>query len=158
MERHQPTSLMPVLPTRDFPRLFLTLDEELELLPGPLSPRLQEDLVHLSTWMPFERAATELAYFTRVEVSDTSVRRHTEAAGAAYVAVQTAELERLERERPLGPHGPDVLQVSADGAMEPLVGGEWAEVKRWPLGGWKSSLIETVLPRHMRATWATSHV
>jgi hypothetical protein len=56
--------------------------------------------VHLSTWMPFERAATELAYFTRVEVSDTSVRRHTEAAGAAYMAVQTAE---LECERPVGP-------------------------------------------------------
>jgi hypothetical protein len=90
--------------------------------------------VHLSTWMPFERAATELAHFTRVEVSDTSVRRHTEAAGAAYVAVQTAELERLERERPLGPHGPDVLQVSADGAMVPLVGGEWAEVKTVAIG------------------------
>jgi hypothetical protein len=84
--------------------------------------------------MPFERAATELAYFTRVDVSDTSVRRHTEAAGAAYVAVQTAELERLERERPVGPDGPDVLQVSADGAMVPLVGGQWAEVKTVAVG------------------------
>ena len=114
--------------------VFFPLDEELELLPGPLSPRLQEDLVHLSTWMPFERAATELAYFTRVEVSDTSVRHHTEAAGAAYVAVQTAERERLERERPAGPVGPDVLQVSADGAMVPLVGGVWAEVKTIAVG------------------------
>src|SRR6266508_4579628 len=83
--------------------VFFPLDEELQLLPGPLSPRLQEDLVHLSTWMPFERAAKELAHFTRVQVSDTSVRHHTEVAGAAYVAVQTAELERLERERPPGP-------------------------------------------------------
>ena len=90
--------------------------------------------MHLSTWMPFARAATELAHFTRVDVSDTSVRRHTEAVGAAYVAVQTAELERLERERPLGPHGPDVLQVSADGAMVPLVGGKWAEVKTVAVG------------------------
>jgi hypothetical protein len=114
--------------------VFFPLDEELQLLPGPLSPRLQEDLVHLSTWMPFERAATELAYFTRVDVSETSVRRHTEAAGAAYVAVQTAELERLERERPAGPAGPAVLQVSADGAMVPLVGGEWAEVKTVAVG------------------------
>src|SRR6266508_6526964 len=109
--------------------VFFPLDEELELLPRPPSPRLQEDLVHLSTWMPFERAATELAYFTRVEVSDTSVRHHTEVAGAAYVAVQTAELDRLERERPAGPAGAEVLQVSADGAMVPLVGAEWAEVK-----------------------------
>jgi hypothetical protein len=95
---------------------------------------LQEDLVHLSTWMPFERAAKELAHFTRVEVSETSVRNHTEVAGAAYVAIQTAELERLHRERPIGPTGPDVLQVSADGAMVPLTGGEWAEVKTVAVG------------------------
>ncbi len=114
--------------------VFFPLDEELQLLPGPLSPRLQEDLVHLSTWMPFERAAKELAHFTRVQVSDTSVRHHTEVAGAAYVAVQTAELERLERERPPGPSGPDVVQVSADGAMVPLVSGEWAEVKTAAVG------------------------
>jgi hypothetical protein len=114
--------------------VFFPLDEELQLLPGPLSPRLQEDLVHLSTWMPFERAATELAYFTRVEVSETSVRHHTELAGAAYVAVQAAELERLERERPIGPAGPDTLQVSVDGAMVPLVGGVWAEVKTAAIG------------------------
>jgi len=50
------------------------------------------------------------------------------------VAVQTAELDRLERERPAGPAGPDVLQVSADGAMVPLVGGEWAEVKTVAVG------------------------
>lgn len=130
--------------------VFSPLDEELELLPGPLSPRLQEDLVHLSTWMPFERAATELAYFARVDVSDTSVRQHTEKAGMAYVAVQTAERERLERERPVGPLGPDVLQVSADGAMVPLVGGSGPKSKRWPSGGWKSSLIETVLPTPTR--------
>src|SRR5260370_39163999 len=99
------------LPMPVLPGLFFPLDEELQLLPGPLSPRLQEDLVHLSTWMPFERAATELAYFTRVEVSDTSVRHHTEVVGAAYVAVQTAELNRLGRERPAGPAGPEVVPV-----------------------------------------------
>jgi hypothetical protein len=106
----------------------------LALLPGVLSPRLQEDLVHLSTWMPFERAAKELAHFTRVEISETSVRHHTEVAGDAYVAIQTTEVERLHRERPLGPTGPDVLQVSADGAMVPLKGGEWAEVKTLAVG------------------------
>ncbi len=84
--------------------------------------------------MPFERAATELAYFTRAEVIETSVRHHTEVVGAAYVAVQTAELDRLERERPAGPAGAEVLQVSADGAMVPLVGGEWAEVKTVAVG------------------------
>lgn len=84
--------------------------------------------------MPFERAAKELAHFTRVEISETSVRHHTELAGAAYVAIQSTELERLHRERPIGPTGPDVLQVSADGAMVPLTGGEWAEVKTLAVG------------------------
>jgi hypothetical protein len=84
--------------------------------------------------MPFERAATELAHFTRVQVHATSVRRHTEVAGAAYVAVQSAQLEQLERLRPAGPTGPEVLQVSADGAMVPLIGGEWAEVKTVAVG------------------------
>jgi len=84
--------------------------------------------------MPFDRAAKELAHFTHVDVSETSVRHHTEVAGAAYVAIQTADLERLHRERPIGPTGPDVLQVSADGAMVPLKGGEWAEVKTVAVG------------------------
>jgi hypothetical protein len=104
------------------------------LLPGPLSPRLQEDLVHLSTWMPFARAAKELAHFTRVDVSETSVRQHAELAGAAYVAVQAVQLERLERERPAGPSGTDVALVSVDGAMVPLIGGEWAEVRTAAVG------------------------
>jgi hypothetical protein len=84
--------------------------------------------------MPFERAAKELAHFTRVEVSETSVRKHTEVAGAAYMALQATELEQLQRERPVGPTGPDVLQVSADGAMVSLKGGEWAEVKTVAVG------------------------
>ena len=36
---------------------FFPLDEELELLPGALTPSLQEDLVRLGAWMPFGRAA-----------------------------------------------------------------------------------------------------
>jgi hypothetical protein len=73
---------------------FFPLDEELALLPGSLSPRLQEQLVRLGTWMPFERAAEMLADFTKVVVSEPTARRQTEEAGAAYVAIQTAEVER----------------------------------------------------------------
>ena len=73
-------------------------------------------------------------HFTKVEVSETSVRHHTEVACAAHVAVQTAELERLERERPAGPSALEVVQVSADGAMVPLVDGQWAEVKTAAVG------------------------
>ena len=108
---------------------FFPLDDELGLLPGSLTPRLQESLTRLSTWIPsFEKAAGELAYFTQVEVSKATATRITEAAGAAAVAVQTAAVDRIEREYPTPPVQPDTLLVSADGAMVPLCGGEWAEV------------------------------
>ncbi|MGH2409815.1 MAG: family 20 glycosylhydrolase, partial [Chloroflexota bacterium] len=64
----------------------------------------------------------------------TTVRRRTEAAGAAYEAAQTAEAVALERETPPAPSGPAVRALSVDGAMVPLVGGAWAEVKTLALG------------------------
>jgi hypothetical protein len=45
------------------------------------------------------------------------------------VAVQTAQVEELERTLPAPPQGPAVQVLSVDGAMVPLVQGEWAEVK-----------------------------
>lgn len=84
--------------------------------------------------MPFEQAAEHLAFFWRVRLSEATARRHAEAAGAAYVAVQTAAVERLEQEAPAPPTGPAVQQVSADGAMVPLVGGVWGEVKTVAVG------------------------
>src|SRR5262249_18363306 len=88
--------------------VFFPLDEELGLLAGELSTTLAEGVVRLGTRMPFEQAARELAFFWSVELEETTVRRYTQAAGAAYVAEQTAELERLERERPSAPVGPAV--------------------------------------------------
>jgi DNA-binding XRE family transcriptional regulator len=84
--------------------------------------------------MPFEQAVADVAFFWGVELDETTVRRHTQAAGAAYIAAQAAERERLERERPPAPAGPAVQYLSADGAMVPLVGGQWAEVKTLAIG------------------------
>ncbi len=114
--------------------VFSPLDDELELLPGELSVTLVEGVARLGTKIPFEQAAAELAFFWGVELDATTVRRYTEAAGAAYVAEQTVEVERLERERPAAPAGPTVQYLSADGAMVPLVGGQWAEVKTLAIG------------------------
>jgi len=113
---------------------FFPLDEELGLLPGELSPWLHEALVHLGTWMPFQQAAKELAFFSRVVVSEATATRQTEAAGAAWVEVQTAEVDRLQRECPEAPPGPELQQLSVDGAMVPLLHGEWAEVKTLAIG------------------------
>jgi hypothetical protein len=101
----------------------------LALLPGRLTPLLQDQLAHLGSWMPFAKAAGLLASFTHTQVSESSAQRQTESVGLAYEAVQLAEVERIERDWPAVPEGPSKLVVSADGAMVPLVGGEWAEVK-----------------------------
>jgi hypothetical protein len=114
--------------------VFSPLDEELGLLPGALTPSLVESVVRLGTWLPFGPAAQMLAYFTGVEVGASTARRLTEQAGAAYEAVQTAAVEEIERTLPPAPAGPPVQFLSVDGAMAPLVGGEWAEVKTLALG------------------------
>ena len=115
-------------------RAFFPLDDELELLPGTLTPSLQEDLVHLGTWLPFGKAAEQLRRFRQTDVSRPTAERVTEAAGAAYVAWQTTEVARIEQELPQPPAGPAQLFMSVDGAHIPLVGGEWAEVKTLVIG------------------------
>lgn len=122
------------MPARVVGQAFSPLDEELGLLPGQLTPRLQEQVTRLGTWMPFERVVVELDALTGAQVSAATVRRVTEAAGATYVAVQDAEVERLEKEVPPAPPGAAVMLASVDGAMVPLVGGEWKEVKTLALG------------------------
>ena len=70
----------------------------------------------------------------KVWVSEATARRQTEQAGAAYVAVQEGEAQRLLREKPPAPSGPAKQLLSADGAMVPLIGGEWTEAKTLVLG------------------------
>ncbi len=48
--------------------------------------------------------------------------------------VQSHQVQLIERELPEPPQGPAVQQMSVDGAMVPLVGGEWAEVKTLAIG------------------------
>jgi hypothetical protein len=123
---------MPSAPSAN--RGFSPLDEELELLAGHFTPSVCEGMTRLGTWMPFERAVKEMKYFWHVTVTEPTLRRQTEAAGAAYVQVQEREVERLEREAPPAPPGPAKQFLSVDGAMVPLVGGEWAEVKTLAVG------------------------
>jgi hypothetical protein len=70
----------------------------------------------------------------RVHVSEATARRQTENWGAAYVGIQEEEVERIEQELPPAPAGPEKMLLSVDGAMVPLVGGEWTEVKTVALG------------------------
>src|SRR5436309_14632345 len=103
---------------------FFPLDEELALLPGNLTPRLQEALVRLSTQQSsFAKASAELTFFTGATVHADTARRRSEAAGAVLLAYETAEATRILREHPTPPAGPDALLFSVDGAMVPIVGG-----------------------------------
>jgi len=119
---------------RSVARAFSPLDEELGLLPGSLTPRLRQCVVRLGTWMPFRRAAVELEHLIGVRISEATARRLTEQAGGAYVESQEAEVAVLEREAPEAPRGVDLQLLSVDGAMVPLTGKQWTEVKTLALG------------------------
>jgi len=121
-------------PARNVEQDFFPLDEELALLPGSLTPSLQETVVRLGTRMPFGNVVQELTFLKQVTTTEATVRRYTETAGAAYVALQTEEVERVERTLPTVPQGAQRQLMSTDGAMVPLVHGEWAEVKSVALG------------------------
>jgi len=99
-----------------------------------MTPRAEETLVRLASWMPFEPARELLEDLLGVQVSKATARRATLATGAAALAVWEAEVERLKQEAPQAPEGADKQALSGDGAFVHLVGGEWAEVKTLALG------------------------
>jgi hypothetical protein len=99
-----------------------------------LTPHAQECLVRLGSWLPFEKAVGELEFTLGVKVSEASARRGAEKSGAVYVDWQEKEVERLEREAPRSSEGAEKLLFSTDGAMVPIVGGKWKEVKTLLIG------------------------
>jgi hypothetical protein len=113
---------------------FSPLDEELGLLPGPLTPTLQAHLSRLGARLSFAEAASELGHLKGVSVSAATARRRTEADGAVYAALQDAEATRVVVTAPQPPAGPPVQQLSVDGAMVPLVDGSWREVRTLAIG------------------------
>lgn len=115
--------------------VFSPLDEELELHPGGLSPNLLEGVARLGSWMPFAQASAVLERLSGARVSEATVRRETLAAGDALVALEEKAVELLEVEAPEPAAGTPWQQVSVDGAMVPLVGGEWAEARTMVVGG-----------------------
>src|SRR6266496_2833007 len=113
---------------------FFPLDEQLELLAGGLTPRAEETLVRLATWMPYAQAQELLSDLVGIQVSKATARRATLDSGQAALWRDEAEEERLKQELPQAPEGADKQQLSADGAMVHLVGGEWVEVKTLIMG------------------------
>jgi hypothetical protein len=113
---------------------FSPLDEELELGPETFDPWLVESIVLLGTVAPFERVPLVMDRLLRMPVSVETARRLTEAMGRTQEKREDAEAERVRATLPMPEAGPAVQQLSLDGAMVPLVGGAWAEVKTLALG------------------------
>lgn len=63
-------------------------------------------IVRLGTLIPSEQVPELLVFLTGVHVSVDTVRRITERAGAAQVAIEDREIDRLEAELPAVPAGP----------------------------------------------------
>ena len=121
----------PALPVGE---AFFPLDEQLGLLSGGLTPRAEETLVRLASWMPYAPAQELLQDLVGIQVSKATARRATLHTGEAALTLDEAEVERLKQEVPQAPGGADQQLLSADGAMVHLVGGEWVEVKTLVMG------------------------
>ena len=89
--------------------------------------------MQLGVWMPFGKAAQQLRRFRQTDVSRPTAKRVTEAAGAAYVAWQTAEVAPSSGScRATGGAGA-VVHECRWGAYS-LSRRDWAEVKTLVLG------------------------
>lgn len=105
------------------------LDEELGLLTGRYTPRLQEAMTRLGSKLPFQEAADELVSGYHTAISEPTCRRVTQRSGCAAAAIVCEEVERLEKEAPDPGVVPDKMLVSADGSYIHLTNGNWQEVK-----------------------------
>jgi hypothetical protein len=93
-----------------------------------------ETIALLGTLLPFGAVTELLARLTRVHVAQETTRVLTEGVGEVLVEIEEEERAELAREWPAALPGPEVQQISVDGSMIPLVGGQWAEAKTLAVG------------------------
>ena len=112
--------------------VFFPLDQELQVPDGHLLPHAQEALVRLGSELPFGRVAEHLEGMLGVVVHASTARRQVLAVGQRVLELQNKQAQPLascpEEE------ASERMAMSSDGAMVPLVGGVWAEVKVVAIG------------------------
>jgi hypothetical protein len=125
---------------------FSPLGERLQLLPGAWSPAIVALAVRFGTQLPFATAAELLHAACGTSLTHDTVRRLTEQAGAVWRQLELAVADTLETAALTRQAAdavipdPDPVAVahdallSLDGAMVPLVGGEWTEVRPLVVG------------------------
>ncbi len=130
-------------------KAFFPLDEQLGLASHAMTPRGQETLVRLASWMPFEQAAELLADLMGIKVSKASARRLTLQTGDSALALCEEQEEHLTRDLPEAACEADKQAMSADGAFVHLVGGEWVEVKTLCIGEVTRDKRGEILTQHV---------
>ena len=117
---------------------FFPLDEELGLLPGHYTPRLQEAMTRWGSKMTFQEAVDEIKVSYRTEISEPTTRRTTYQNGRASEALAQQRVEELEATAPDPTVEPEHMVISTDGAFIALTNGEWREVKTVAIGEFAS--------------------
>lgn len=117
---------------------FFPLDEELGLLPGHYTPRLQEAMTRWGSKMTFQEAVDEIKVSYRTEISEATTRRTTYQNGRAGEALAQQRVEELEATAPDPTVEPEHMVISTDGAFIALTNGEWREVKTVAIGEFTS--------------------
>lgn len=84
--------------------------------------------------MPFRQATELFSEFTGIRLSKLVSQRGAEAAGRVYEEMQEAEAQEILEKKPRPSAKPRKIQISADGAMVPLLHGVWAEVRTLVVG------------------------
>jgi len=104
----------------------------LQVPDGHLLPHAQEAVVSLGSELPFGRVAEHLERMLGVVVHASTTRRQTLAVGQRILQIQNEQAHPLAAcpEEPAA----ERMAMSSDGAMVPLVGGVWAEVKGVAIG------------------------
>src|SRR5258708_37881026 len=103
---------------------FFPLDEQLGLVSGGLTPRGEETLVRLASWMPYAPARELLKDLGGIQGSQATARRLTLGAGEAALAVCAGEVGRLKQEDAQAPARGAQQLLRAGGALVHLVAGE----------------------------------
>ena len=95
-----------------------------------------EQIARLGSAVSFGEARALLSELLGVEMTADTVRRITETSGRQAAAIESAEAARLTKTlaRPAVRVIDRLQQVSVDGAMVPIVGGTWEEVKCVAIG------------------------
>lgn len=95
-----------------------------------LTPRLARVVARAGSTVPFADAAAQITEAHGLVLSAQSVRRVTEAAGAAAEAQMQEASAAVRQGQRRPPSGAPVLVVAVDGGHVPLVGrGQWGEMK-----------------------------